>query len=61
MDAADAGHEAGIRSIVVSNGYMQEEALRAAYGKMDAVKIDLEVIFRVLLPERRHGSAQAGV
>jgi pyruvate formate lyase activating enzyme len=42
MDAADAGHEAGIRSIVVSNGYMQEEALRAAYGKMDAVKIDLK-------------------
>jgi len=42
MDAADAGHEAGIRSIVVSNGYMQNEALRAAYGKMDAVKIDLK-------------------
>jgi len=42
MDTADAGHEAGIRSIVVSNGYMQEESLRAAYGKMDAVKIDLK-------------------
>jgi pyruvate formate lyase activating enzyme len=42
MDAADAGHEKGIRSIVVSNGYIQEEALRAAYGKMDAVKIDLK-------------------
>jgi pyruvate formate lyase activating enzyme len=42
MDAADAGHEAGIRSIVVSNGYIREEALRAAYGKMDAVKIDLK-------------------
>ena len=42
MDAADAGHEAGIRSIVVSNGYIQDEALRAAYGKMDAVKIDLK-------------------
>ena len=42
MDAADAGHEAGIRSVVVSNGYIQEEALRAAYGKMDAVKIDLK-------------------
>jgi len=42
MDAADAGHAAGIRSIVVSNGYIQEEALRAAYGKMDAVKIDLK-------------------
>jgi pyruvate formate lyase activating enzyme len=42
MDAADAGHLAGIRSIVVSNGYMQEEALKTAYGKMDAVKIDLK-------------------
>lgn len=42
MDSADAGHEAGVRSIAVSNGYIQEEALRAAYGKMDAVKIDLK-------------------
>ncbi len=42
MDVADAGHGAGIRSIVVSNGYMQEEALKMAYGKMDAVKIDLK-------------------
>jgi pyruvate formate lyase activating enzyme len=42
MDAADAGHEAGISSIVVSNGYMQEDALKTAYGKMDAVKIDLK-------------------
>lgn len=42
MDAADAGHEAGIRSIVVSNGFMQQAALEAAYGKMDAVKIDVK-------------------
>src|ERR1035438_6877092 len=42
MDAADAGHEAGIRSVVVSNGYVQEDALKTAYGKMDAVKIDLK-------------------
>ncbi len=42
MDVADAGHAAGLRSIVVSNGYMQEEALKTAYGKMDAVKIDLK-------------------
>jgi pyruvate formate lyase activating enzyme len=42
MDCADAGHAAGIRSIVVSNGYMQNNALKAAYGKMDAVKIDLK-------------------
>ncbi len=42
MDTADAGHETGIRSIVVSNGYMQTPAVRAAYGKMDAVKIDVK-------------------
>ncbi|MGC1461519.1 MAG: AmmeMemoRadiSam system radical SAM enzyme [Terracidiphilus sp.] len=42
MDTADAGHEAGIRSIVVSNGYIQQDALRQAYGKMDAVKVDLK-------------------
>jgi pyruvate formate lyase activating enzyme len=42
MDTADAAHEAGIRSIVVSNGYIEQDALRQAYGKMDAVKIDLK-------------------
>lgn len=42
MDTADAGHEAGVRSVVVSNGYIQNEALKTAYGKMDAVKIDLK-------------------
>jgi len=42
MDTADAGHEAGILSIVVSNGFIHQEALKAAYGKMDAVKIDLK-------------------
>ena len=42
MDTADAGHEAGVRSIVVSNGYMQHDSLVQAYGKMDAVKIDLK-------------------
>lgn len=42
MDTADAGHAQGIRSIVVSNGYIQEEPLRRAYGRMDAVKIDLK-------------------
>jgi len=42
MDTADAGHEAGVRSIVVSNGYIQQDALKQAYSKMDAVKIDLK-------------------
>jgi pyruvate formate lyase activating enzyme len=42
MDTADAGHAAGVRSVAVSNGYMQQKSLQAAYGKMDAVKIDLK-------------------
>lgn len=42
MDTADAAHETGIRSVVVSNGYIQSEPLRAVYGRMDAVKIDLK-------------------
>ena len=42
MDTADAAHAAGVRSVVVSNGFMQKQALQAAYGKMDAVKIDLK-------------------
>jgi pyruvate formate lyase activating enzyme len=42
MDTADAGHAVGVRSVVVSNGYMQQESLKRAYGKMDAVKIDLK-------------------
>ena len=42
MDTADAGHSAGLRSIVVSNGFMQHDALVEAWGRMDAVKIDLK-------------------
>ena len=42
MDTADAGHAAGVRSLAVSNGYIQDEPLREAYGRMDAVKIDLK-------------------
>ncbi len=42
MDTADAGHEAGVRSVIVSNGYIRQDALKHAYGKMDAVKVDLK-------------------
>jgi pyruvate formate lyase activating enzyme len=42
MDTADAGHEAGVCSIVVSNGYMQQDSLKHAYAKMYSVKIDVK-------------------
>ena len=42
MDTADAGHAAGVRSVAVSNGHVQHDALVEIYGRMDAVKIDLK-------------------
>jgi pyruvate formate lyase activating enzyme len=42
MDTADAAHRAGLRSIVISNGYILPEPLKEVYGRMDAVKIDLK-------------------
>jgi pyruvate formate lyase activating enzyme len=41
-DVADAGNAAGIRSLVVSNGYIQEKPLREILGRVAAVKIDLK-------------------
>jgi len=42
MDTADEGHKLGLKSVVVSNGFMQTEAVHEAWGRMDAVKIDLK-------------------
>jgi pyruvate formate lyase activating enzyme len=41
-DIADAGKAAGIRSLVISNGYIQEKPLRELLGRVAAVKIDLK-------------------
>jgi pyruvate formate lyase activating enzyme len=42
MDVADAAHGLGIGSIAISNGYASAQAVEIAFGKMDAVKIDLK-------------------
>ncbi len=42
MDAAEAGHRQGVRSVVVSNGFMQQEPLRRLCERVDAIKIDLK-------------------
>ncbi len=41
-DAADAAREVGVRSVVVSNGYIQERPLREVLPRLAAVKIDLK-------------------
>jgi pyruvate formate lyase activating enzyme len=42
MDAAEAGHRDGRRSVMVSNGFIQKEPLRALCDRLDAIKIDLK-------------------
>ena len=42
METADAARAAGLGNVAISNGYVQHEALVEAYGRMDAVKIDVK-------------------
>jgi pyruvate formate lyase activating enzyme len=41
-DTAVEGHKLGIRSVMISNGYIQAEPMRDLCGVLDAVKIDLK-------------------
>jgi len=42
LDSAEAGRAAGVKSAVVSGGYIQEEPLRQMCRRVDAIKIDLK-------------------
>ncbi len=42
MDAADAGHALGLKSIVVSNGFIQPDPLKAVCEHVDAMKVDVK-------------------
>jgi pyruvate formate lyase activating enzyme len=42
MDVADACHEAGIKAVAVTAGYISPEARREFYAKMDAANVDLK-------------------
>ncbi len=42
MDAIEAGHREGVRSVMVSNGFIQQEPLRRLCERLDAIKIDLK-------------------
>lgn len=41
-DAADYAHSQGIKSVVVSNGFIRQEPLRELCGRVDAIKVDLK-------------------
>jgi pyruvate formate lyase activating enzyme len=44
MDAARAARAAGVRNIVVTGGYIQQDPLRELCASVDAVKVDLKGI-----------------
>lgn len=41
-DSAVASQERGVRSVMISNGYIQEKPLRKLCGVLDAIKVDLK-------------------
>ena len=42
MDIADACHDAGVKAVAVTAGYMHEASRRDFYAKMDAANVDLK-------------------
>jgi pyruvate formate lyase activating enzyme len=42
LDTADAGHAAGVKSAVVTGGYIQQEPLKQLCARVDAIKVDLK-------------------
>jgi len=41
-DAADAGHELGVKSVVITGGYIQQDPLKKLCRHVDAIKVDLK-------------------
>lgn len=41
-DCAVAGHELGVKSVMISNGYIEEQPMKDLCGVLDAVKVDLK-------------------
>jgi pyruvate formate lyase activating enzyme len=42
LDSAEAGRAAGVKSVVISGGYIQQEPLKQLCRRVDAIKIDLK-------------------
>lgn len=42
IDSVRAGHKQGVRSVMISAGYINEDPLRELAGELDAIKVDLK-------------------
>jgi pyruvate formate lyase activating enzyme len=54
-DAADAGHALGIKSVVVSGGFIQQDPLKKLCPAVDAIKVDLKAFSDKFYKEVVHG------
>ena len=43
-DIADLGHKQGIKSVMITGGYIEKEPLEQLIPKLDAIKVDLKAI-----------------
>jgi pyruvate formate lyase activating enzyme len=54
-DCAVAGRKKGVRSVMISNGYIQKEPMEELCGVLDAVKIDFKAFTEKFYSETCHG------
>lgn len=57
-DAADAAHAQGIKSVVISGGYIQQDPLKKLCQGVDAIKVDLKAFSPKFYKEVVNGEIQ---
>ncbi len=55
MDAAEAGHAAGVKSVVISGGYIHTDPLKKMCQGVDAIKVDLKAFSQKFYKEVVNG------
>jgi pyruvate formate lyase activating enzyme len=55
MDTAPAGHEQGVKSVVITGGYIEQEPLKKLCTAVDAIKVDLKAFSQKFYQEVVNG------
>ena len=59
LDSAEAGRAAGVKSVVISGGYVQREPLLELCKRVDAIKVDLKAFSEKFYKEVVNGELKA--
>ncbi len=59
LDAAQAGRAAGVKSVVISGGYVQRDPLVELCKRVDAIKVDLKAFSQKFYKEVVNGELKA--